>query len=778
MLPEGDGLPAGLCPRTEFPIWRLGLQAPPMQLSSAEEAGANGPQGIGTRNKAGGVMRAKQGIWASFILAAVVVWTGSLLAPARADEGMFPLSELGRLNLQAKGLQLRPDEVFNPQGIALVNGICKVNGCTGSFVSSQGLIVTNHHCAFDAIQKASTAERDLLAKGFLARNHAAEIPAPGYTVRITESYEDVSAAVLAVVTPEMSFTDRTKAIERRRKELEQAAEKANPGLRAEVAEMFTGKTYILFLYTFLRDIRLVFAPPAAVGVFGGENDNWEWPRHTGDFSFMRAYTAADGSSAAYSPDNVPYQPKRFVQVAPQGASEEDFVFILGYPGRTARHRTASFLRYEHQVRLPAIVDLYAWQIAEMNAAGAEDRSIAIKHAARTRSLANVEKRSRGQIQGLNRTTITADRAATEQKLQQYIDADSARQARYGRALAEIDAVYAEMTAAAPFEINIRELKSACRALAFGYAVYEAAVERAKPDLERESAYMDRNWEQTRQQLLLDVKDWHPPTDERMLAGMLERLASIPTARELPGLKEILSAGEVEAAARKLIRATSVGRPEFVETALQQDTAELAKSDDPVMRLVVELYPKYVELRDLDKAREGRLARAYGDLIDIKREFQAADFVPDANATLRLTYGYVRGYSPSDAIYKKPFTTLRGLIEKTTGEEPYVTPPEVLAAWRAGEFGRFVAPKLGQVPVALLYSTDTTGGNSGSPVLNSRGQLIGVNFDRTFEATINDFAWNADYSRSIGVDIRYVLWITGVVYGGDNLLSEMGVPSAK
>lgn len=717
-------------------------------------------------------MRWKLGVW----LVVGLIW--GWCAEVRADEGMFPLSELGRLNLQAKGLQLRPDEVFNPEGIALVNGICKVNGCTGSFVSPQGLIVTNHHCAFDAIQKASTAERDFLADGFLAHNFSEEIPAPGYTVRITESYQDVSTEVLAAVTPEMGFSERTKALERRRKELEQAAEKANPGLRAEVAEMFTGKTYILFLYTFLRDIRLVFAPPASVGVFGGENDNWEWPRHTGDFSFMRAYTAPDGSSAAYSPENVPYKPKRFVQVAPQGANEEDFVFILGYPGRTARHRTASFLHYEQQVRLPAIVDLYAWQIAEMEAFGAEDRSVAIKHAARTRTLANVEKRSRGQIQGLKRTTITADREATEQQLQQYINADESRRARYGQTLAEIDAVYTELTAAAPFEINFRELKSACRALALGYTVYEAAVERAKPDLEREAPYMERNWEQTRQQLLLDVKDWHPPTDQRILAGMLERLRSIPAAREVKGLQELLQTSDEQAVAAKLIAETRMASQEFIETGLNLDPAGLAQLNDPLLQLVIALYPKYVELRELDKAREGRLARAYGELIDIKREFQAATFVPDANATLRLTYGYVRGYSPSDAVYKRPFTTLRGLLEKTTGEEPYITPPEVISAWRAGEFGRFVSPKLGQVPVALLYSTDTTGGNSGSPVLNSRGQLVGVNFDRTFEATINDFAWNAEYSRSIGVDIRYVLWITGVVYRGENLLAEMGISETK
>jgi hypothetical protein len=291
-----------------------------------------------------------------------------------ADDGMFPMSELPRLDLCARGIQLTADELFNPDRVSLVDGICRVNGCTGSFVSGSGLILTNHHCAFDAIQKASTPARDLLQNGFIAATATDEIPAPDYQVRITEQYRDVSQEVLSAVPAGASHLERTKAIERRRKELEIAAEKQQPGLRAEVAEMFAGRTYVLFLYTWLKDVRLVFAPPAAIGNFGGEVDNWEWPRHTGDFSLMRAYTAPDGSSAVYSPNNVPYKPKRVLRVEPSGVDEGDAVFLLGYPGRTARHRTASFLTWEQKVRLPLTVELYQWQIAEMEKAGTSDRA--------------------------------------------------------------------------------------------------------------------------------------------------------------------------------------------------------------------------------------------------------------------------------------------------------------------------------------------------------------------------------------------------------------------
>ncbi len=699
----------------------------------------------------------------------------SLACPSHADEGMFPMSELGKIDLKSRGIELTAEQLFNPKGLSLVDGVCRVNGCTGSFVSPRGLIITNHHCAYDAIQKASSPTRDLLANGFNAANLTEEIPAPDYQVRVTEDYRDVSAQVLAAATAKMSSLDRKKAIDKRAKELEAEAEKSNPGLRAEVAEMFAGKTYVLFLYTYLKDVRLVFAPPQSVGNFGGEVDNWEWPRHTGDFSFMRVYTAPDGTSATFSKNNVPYKPKRFVQVEPKGVNENDAVFLLGYPGRTARHKTASFLKYEQEVRLPTIVDLYQWQIDVMTKAGNEDRSVEIKQASRIKSLANVEKRSRGQLQGLIRAGMVPTRVGQEADLQSFINSDPTRKTKFGNLLRNIESVYTEMAGTAPLDIHLDQLRSACRAASFGFFVYDAAVERAKPDLDREATYMDRNYAEAIQKLKTSMTDFHAPTDQTLLAGVLQRLAKIPAATEVPALKSLLAEpAQIDARAAQLISQTKLGNVAFIETCLTQSAAELAKSTDPLLQLVVQLHPTYLKSRETDKAREGRLGQLYGPLVDVKQTFLERDFVPDANGTLRLTSGRVRSYSPSDAVIKMPITTLRGVLEKTTGVEPFDTPATVIEKYNSGNDLRFRSAEVKDVPVAILYDTDTTGGNSGSPVLNNRGNLVGVNFDRCFEATINDFAWNTNYSRSIGVDIRYVLWITGVAYGAEHLLTEMGV----
>ncbi|MDB4419542.1 S46 family peptidase, partial [bacterium] len=405
---------------------------------------------------------------------------------------------------------------------------------------------------------------------------------------------------------------------------------------------------------------------------------------------------------------------------------------------------------------------------QMQQAGTLDRAIALKLSSRMKGLANVEKRSRGQLKGLVRKNIVGTRTDAEAELQAFINSDDDRRKKHGNLLTEIAAVYTGMRSA-QHELDIQSLRSASQLMSFAFTLYDSAVERQKTDLEREMPYMDRNIDLTRRRLMLAVKDYHAPTD-RIIASELHRRirAHGEKTKDIAGL---LPAEEELAA---LYDNTRLGDPEFIQGCLEKTPEQLAALNDPALAAIIKLYPKYLKLREQSKSRAGRLDQLYGNLVTVKQEFLQQKFVPDANATLRLTYGHIKGYSPEDAVYKSPITTLGGAVAKATGLEPFVLPRSIIEKHKARDFGQFMHPKLNDVPTAILYDTDTTGGNSGSPILNGDGKLVGVNFDRAFEATINDFAWNESYSRSIGVDIRYALWITGKVFGANHLLKEMGV----
>jgi hypothetical protein len=710
-------------------------------------------------------------------LALTWVVAGMLIPMAgAADEGMYPISEIGKLDLKSKGLLIDPAEIFATDK-SLIFAIVSV-GATGSFLSGEGLFITNHHVAFGAVQAASTAEKDYLRDGFLARTRNEEIQAKGMTARITESYRDVSADVLGAVKPEMDFAARTKAVERRMKEVVAEAEKANPGKRAEVAEMFTGKTYILFIYTYLKDIRLVYVPPRSIGEFGGEEDNWMWPRHTGDFSFLRAYVAPDGSPADYDARNVPFKPKRFLRVAAKGVSEGDFVFLLGYPGRTYRHSTASYLAFEEEVRMPDVADWFAWQIGLMEKMGAKDRGVALLHAARIKGLANTMKNYRGKLKGMKRLGLVERRRGEEKELQAFIEADAKRKSANGTILAEIAAVYDEMRGAFEYESLLDYLRGSVNLIHFAFTVNEAALERRKPDLERESAYMDRNFPQTRQRLLLSLRNFYEPTDRAVFKELLLRASRLKGPRRVQAVDELFKGGfgeaEADAYLGRAYAESKMSDARYVEGLLDKSAEDIAAIRDPFLELARAIYPAVVEVREKQKVRRGALDPLYARLSDVKGLYLGKSFIPDANNTLRLTHGRIKGYAPADAVYYDPFTTLRGVLEKTTGREPFDTPAALFDLSRARDFGPFEHPKLRDIPVCMLYDTDTTGGNSGSPVINARGELVGVNFDRTYEATINDYAWSEEYSRSIAVDMRYVLWLAQKFGRADFLLGEIGL----
>ena len=716
-------------------------------------------------------MRRSKKLMVNFIIVALLALSIS------ADEGMWPISEIHKLDLQSKGLEISPKEIFNPDGLSLIQAVVQV-GATGSFVSPEGLIITNHHVAYGSVQAASTKEKDYIKHGFLARSRSEEIPAKGRTARITESYREVSDKVLSVVKKGMSFAEQTKAVERRIKEIVAETEKKNPSKRAEVAEMFSGKTYVLFIYTYLKDIRLVYVPPRSIGEFGGDIDNWMWPRHTGDFSFMRAYVAPDGSPAEYSPENVPYRPKKFIKIAPEGVKEEDFVFILGYPGRTYRHRTSHFLAFEEEVRMPWVANWYAWQIDIMEGMGKDDRAIALKHLSRIKGLSNTMKNYQGKLKGMKRLYLVDKKREEEKALQSFIEEDKERKAKYGDILGRIGGIYEEIRKQAEYELILNYLRRSVNMIYFGYTVYEAAIELKKDDLERESAYMERNFPQTKKRLQLTLRNYYEPTDKVILKEILMRAARLPEEYDIAAINDIIKEDDPEKAIDDFIEKaysnTKLRDLKVLMEALEKSPQELKKMKDPFIQLAEALYPSYQKLKETERARKGALDQLYAWLIDIKKQLLKKDFIPDANRTLRLTFGRIRGYEPVDAVYYSPITTLHGVIEKTTGKEPFDTPQKIFDLFKAKDFGRFEFPELKSVPVCILYNMDTTGGNSGSPILNAQGELVGVNFDRAYEATINDYAWNESYSRSIAVDIRYVLWVTQKFGGVDYLLKEMNV----
>ena len=709
--------------------------------------------------------------------ARTVIFFLLLFQVSLADEGMYPISEIHKLNLKAKGLKIDSKSIYNPNGIGLIDAVVQLSGCTGSFISADGLILTNHHCAFGAVQAASTKENDYVTDGFFATTREDEIQARGIFARILESYRDVSREVLGVVNDKMDLAERTKAIDKKIREIVAETEKKYAGKRAEVSEMFAGKTYVLFLSTILRDVRLVYVPPRSIGEFGGENDNWVWPRHTGDFSYLRAYAAPDGSPAEYSTANVPYHPKKYLNVNPAGVNEGDFAFILGYPGRTFRHRTSHYMSYEENVRMPYIADLFEWEIATMEAMGKNDRAIALKHDARIKGLANTMKNYRGKLLGMERLHLTGDKQQQEIALQRFIDGDAQRKTSYGIVLEEIGKVYQEMTDRGTSELILDNFRSAPQLLSYGFTLYESAIEMQKPDLERLPAYMERNLANTKQSLRQGLRSYYERTDKAILKHLVLQALSLPENQRIDVIDKQFrnrSEEEIDRTIDQAFAQTQLTDEATLLGAFGKPIAELRQMNDMFIGAAAMLYPTMQKLRETRQRRDGALSKLSALLVDVKQQYQKTNFIPDANSTLRFTFGHIRGYSPVDATYHKPITTLTGVIEKSTGVEPYATPQKVIDLYRAKDFGRYKSANLNDVPVGLLYDMDTTGGNSGSPVLNASGELVGVNFDRAYEATINDYAWSQSYSRSIAVDIRYVLWVTEKVGGADRILKEIGV----
>ena len=694
------------------------------------------------------------------------------------DEGMYPLSQLNRAGLKKAGLKISEKDIYNPGQTGLVDALVQVSGCSGSFVSPNGLIITNHHCAFSAVQLASSPEFNYLKNGFVAHSYEQEIEAKGLSIRITDSYEDVSEEILGAVAQISDPAERMAVINKKRAQLVAQAEAEDPSIKAEVSEMFIGKSYVLFRYKTIEDVRLVYVPRQDIGDFGGESDNWVWPRHSGDFSFLRAYVAPDGSSAKYAKENVPYQPKKHLKVNPKGVDEDDFVFILGYPGRTFRHRPADYIQYQQNYLLPYTADLYDFQNQQMEAAGEKDPKKAIALATRIKRNANVLKNYRGKLKGLHNLDLVAKKQTEDQALADFISRTPALKAKYASLMQDIAAHYQMVNKTAYKELwfnnmyrNLSLFQVANTLLDFQQAIAK------QPSQKEQEEIFQLNIEQVKAFLADIYASYDLQVDQQVGRRMFEDAYSLSEANQIEyfaqqQFKSQSAAGDY---ITQSLAVSKLSDPEKLYDSVLKDRSSLMAYTDNLLRSLQVLDSELTAFRKEQQAREGELNRLMGDYIAVKEQYQAKDFVPDANSTLRLTFGRIRGYNPVDASYMAPFSSIRGIIEKgASGSEEYAYPESIKTAWLAKNFGAYVKEELQDVPVNILYNTDTTGGNSGSPIMNAYGELIGVNFDRAYEATINDYAWDEHYSRSIGVDIRYVLWVADKIDHAQFILKEMGV----
>jgi len=698
------------------------------------------------------------------------------MLPAAPEEGMYPLSEIEKVDLVEAGLKINPKEIYNPEGISLVDALVNIGGCTGSFISEQGLIFTNHHCAFGAIARSSTVENNYLENGFHAKTLEEEIPASGYYCRITESYEDVSSIILDAVSNITDPAERTRIIAQKMDELARSAENDEESLTASVSEMFAGKSYILFKYRIIRDVRLVYAPPQSIGNFGGETDNWVWPRHTGDFSIMRAYVSPEGKAAYYSKDNVPFKPKKILKINPNGVEENDFVFMLGYPGRTFRHRPSQYLAYQQNYLLPYISDLYSYAISNLDEIGRDNKELQLSYASRVKGLANVMKNYRGKIKGLRKIDLLNQKIAEEKQLQDYINSDKKLKSAYGNLFKEIENVFENVNALAQADLWMRQIFNFSPSLSHANFILSYKEEMQKPEDQRNTSITSR-LQQTLTSISASREIYQKVFEENMIRKMFKDALRFNENSQIRAmiLFNIKDEKTIDNFINNIVFGSRILEKEYFDSLLNMSYDEIAHVKDPLFDFVKILIEQNKEINAQNEINEGRLNKLYGDLVDVKMEWKKTNFIPDANSTLRLTYGYIKGYSPADAVFMEPFTSIDGIIEKNTlGYDDFAIPDKLKTLYDKKDFGKYMSSKRNILPVGMLYNMDTTGGNSGSPILNAYGELVGINFDRAYEATINDFAWNESYSRSIGVDIRYVLWVLDKFSGAKNILNELNL----
>ena len=705
---------------------------------------------------------------------------------AVADEGMFlpdTLNDLPIKKLQQRGLKIPITDIYNPNGPSLKDAVVIVDGGTGEFVSPEGLLLTNHHVAFTALVSASDASKDYATNGYLAKTRAEELPARDYNAQITQEMKDVTAEVMRGVTDAMSQTERAAAISTNARAIQAANVKPAEGITAQVLPLNEGLSYYLFTYLTLPDVRVVYAPPKNIGFYGGDPDNFEWPRHCGDFTFMRVYVAPDGKPARYSPANVPYKPKKFLSISMAGVKENDFVMVMGYPGSTRRYRESYSVAYNQDLFMPLIIDLFREQIAVLTDAGKTNRELQIRLQSRIFDIANTLKNDEGSVAALRREGVVDLKRKQEADFTRWLNENPERQKKYGEVLPSLQKAYEELGKTQPRDTLVQQLLGVSDLFEIANIINTVAAEKEKPQGQR-NPNMAILAQRARAAVPEVLAERIPGYDRRMLAFLLRKAAELPEGQKIEpiekrfgGLKGDERIRAEEQFADAVAESKKLSTAESMAPLFEMTVAQLRELREPLIDFTGDIGALATDAGMRTRSFNATVARWRPLLVRGMSEMRGNKPYPDANRTLRFTYGDVKGYVPHDAAIYQPFTNLSGVVEKDTGREPFDAPEKLKQLFRARDFGPYATPDGQNVPVDFLSTTDIIGGNSGSPILNGRGEQVGIVFDGNYEGLGNDFFFNDAKGRTISVDIRYVLFILDKFGGAGYLLKEMDIKNA-
>ena len=699
---------------------------------------------------------------------------------AKADEGMWlpSLIENRIADMQSKGFKLSAEDIYDINQASLKDAVVLFGrGCTGELISGEGLLLTNHHCGYGQIQQHSSVEHDYLRDGFWAMNRSEELPNKGLTVSFLERMEDVTSIILNGYDLAMSEDERVDLVKKNSEALIKEATKEGNGLRATVEALYYGNQYFLFLYREYSDVRLVGAPPSSIGKFGGDTDNWMWPRHTGDFSIFRIYADKNNNPAEYSEDNVPYQPKKYFKISTKGVQEGDFTFIYGFPGRTMEYIHSEGVRYIEEIGDPHKIALRTLRLNIMSKHQAKSQKVRIQYSSKHANVANAWKKWQGEVKGIRKMKTVATKKEYEQKFTAW-----AAGTEYEDLTDKIANIYAELEpyafAADYYNETVRTVELSNFAMSFARLYHPSddniTFEAAKAADLAESFY----------------KDYHLPIDQECFVAVMKEFEKNVPAESKPAFHtEMMEKfGSVEAWAADIFENSLFADPAKVAVLTAEGkTKEELKADrktvmsDPATVYFNEFLKWYsADIQPNSTRLNQDLQLAYRDYMRGQMAFAEAtdgpagpaSFYPDANLTLRVAYGHIKGYSPADGVYYTPSSTIKGIMEKDNPEIfDYNIPQTLRDIYAAKDYGRW-ADATGEVPVCFIATNHTTGGNSGSPVINAEGNLIGLNFDRVWEGTMSDIVFDPEICRNISLDVRYVLFTIEKIGGAGYLLDEM------